>query len=70
MTGKQIKAIKQINQKRREIIWHNKVAMELKKAKESYKHEILECEKQKCSSKNFRLFFFIVVNPVDFAADL
>ena len=44
---KQIKAIKKINQKRKEIIWHYKVAQELKKANEIYKNEILECEKQK-----------------------
>ena len=37
---KQIEAIKQINQKRKEIIWHYKVAMELKKANESYKYGI------------------------------
>ena len=47
MTGKQIEAIKKINQQRRKIIWHYKVAMELKKANESYKHQIMECEKQK-----------------------
>ena len=44
---KQIEAIKKINQQRRKIIWHYKVAMELKKANKSYKHQILECEKQK-----------------------
>ena len=39
---KQIEAIKKINQQRRKIIWHYKVAMELKKANESYKHQISE----------------------------
>ena len=34
---KKIEAVKKINQQRRRIIWHYKVAMELKKANESYK---------------------------------
>ena len=44
---KQIKAIKQINAKKREIIATHKVVIELKKANESYKHIIQECEKEK-----------------------
>ena len=42
---KQIKAIKQINAKKREIIATHKVILELKKANESYKHIIQEREK-------------------------
>lgn len=44
---KQIKAIKQINAKKREIIAAHKVVEELKKENKSYKHIIQEREKQK-----------------------
>ena len=44
---KQIKAIKQINAKKRQIIATHKVILELKKTNESYKHIIQEREKEK-----------------------
>ena len=44
---KQIKAIKQINAKKREIIAKHKIAEKLKKENKSYKHIIEEREKEK-----------------------
>ena len=44
---KQIKMIKQINAKKRQIIATHKVILELKKANENYKHIIQEREKEK-----------------------
>ena len=48
---KQIKAIKQINAKKRKIITTHKVVIKLKKENKSYKHIIQEREKEKEMSK-------------------
>lgn len=52
---KQLEAIKEINKKRREIVWHHKTIKELKKANKSYRHIINEREKQKLVLKILKI---------------